>query len=337
VGVMGGLAIKKIIGKEGDRFSREEKLNYQSILKKAFGQNISFPVEIQEKETFGDLDVLVSNNHITIEEFHVKLKQIFLDKFEIQGFVSNSNIISYSIDNKQIDFIFTDIWAMPISYVYFSNNDFGNLLGRIARGLGLKFGHDGLHLPLVKNGNVIEEIRLSHNTRMILLFLGFSSNDIHYFFNDPYDLGFKTFEEMFEFVTRSKYFDGSKYDLDKLDQQNRIRNKKRKTYMNFIEWLNNNPEYKNKRPMDVIYFPSIEMQALEYFNCIEDYFYSIYNYELKNYIAKKFNGNLVRELTGFEGKELGNKIKELKNILTDDFIISNDIETIRRIIKNENN
>jgi len=307
---MGGLAIKKVIGREGDRFTREDKDLYKSVIKSIYPNEITFPEEIQSKETFGDLDVLISNE-VDKDEFHLSLFRAFNDKeIKVQGFTSNSNVRSYSIGDKQVDFIFTDKWIIPIAYHYYSNNDFGNLLGRIARNLGLKFGHDGLSLVVRRGDHFIKELRLSTDMRDILLFLGFHPWDIEEYFREG--LPFKDFETMYRFVIRSKYFDGSKYDLDKLNQINRIRNVKRKTYMEFIDFLDNNPELKGKKPEDVIHKPWIEQLALEVFDKYSEYNRIIFSVERETYGSMKFNGNLVMEWYGLKGKELGQFIATFK-------------------------
>lgn len=323
---MGGLAIKKVIGREGDRFTREDKTLYQSIIKSIASNDITFPEEIQSKETFGDLDVLVSNE-VDINTFDTDLTQAFKERgIEIQGFTSNANVRSYSIGEKQVDFIFTDKWIIPIAYHYYSNNDFGNLLGRIARNLGLKFGHDGLSLVIRRGDHFIKELNLSTDMRDILLFLGFHPWDIEEYFHEG--LPFKDFETMYRFVIKSKYFDGSKYDLDKLNQINRIRNVKRKTYMDFIDFLDNNPEIKSKKPEDVIHKPWIEQLALHVFDKYSEYNRIIFSVERDRYTSMKFNGNLVMEWYDLKGKELGQFIVTFKK--ENDFVSLPPSEIRRR-------
>lgn len=369
---MGGLAIKKVIGKEGRRISLIEKLELQKEITHIFyslstpsnnlsrmtGFHFSFIPEIQSKETFGDMDILVTTyfplkkdncfnihkevsifgyySNISTKQFlEIAMKNHFKEKY--QGVVKNSDTWSFAIDDMQLDFIFQDN-TLNMPKFYFSNNDMGNLIGRIARSIGLKFGHSGLFLPVrdYDNSHIIDELLLSNQWENILPFLGFSQKTINenliYF-----KKGFPTFEDMYKFVISSELFDGSKYDLDKLNQQNRIRNKKRKTYMDFIEYLNNHSEYKSKKP-DYILEDYWKLKCIQYFSKEEEYINILLEKEKRKNVSLKFNADIIKEITGLENKELGDFIKKFKanySIDTLDSMKSNDIRQLIEILNGQ--
>jgi hypothetical protein len=304
---MGGLAIKTITGKEARRITKDERNILIEKINKLFSSHffaVDVVTEIKEKETYGDIDFLTTAG--TKLYAIPYMKALFGDKY--QGVHKNGNIWSFAIDDAQIDFIFLseeDSESIEAAKFYFSNNDMGNLIGRIARSIGLKFGHKGLILPILDGENTIDEMVLETNYKEILYFLGFDYEKY------PLD-GFDTFLDMYNFITNSDLFDGSIYDLDKLNQANRIRNVKRKTYMDFIEFLNNNPELKNKKSFDPISKEFYKHRALLYFNKTKEYSTILMKNERKKLIAKKFYGKIVKELTGLEGIELGNFIKKFK-------------------------
>lgn len=327
---MGGLAIKKIIGREGDRFTRTELSEYKEIISGIFPSPMTcFPVEVSSKETFGDLDVLVDSTYVT-NNFEKYIRNGFEKHgIDVQGVAQNSNVYSFSIGNKQVDFVMLGT-NLAMAFHYYSNNDFGNLLGRIARNLGLKLGYNGLLLVIRDGDHYINEIKLTHDFKSILQFLGFGDRDIDFYFKLPG--GFNDFEELYRFVTRSKYFDGSKYDLDQLNQINRIRNVKRKTYMDFIDFLNSNPELKNKRPDDFIHQPYFQLEAVLGFGVSKSYIQAIYEVEANKYYSSKFNGDIVKEVTGFEGKELGNFISRFKKKYQKETLMYMSPDKIKRLI-----
>lgn len=330
---MGGLAIKKIIGREGDRFTRNELSEYKEIISGIFpSPMIIFPVEVESKETFGDLDVLVDSTYVN-NNFEKYIRDGFEKHgIEVQGVVQNSNVYSFSIGNKQVDFVTLNT-NLSMAFHYYSNNDFGNLLGRIARNLGLKLGYNGLLLVIRDGDHYINEIKLTHDFKSILEFLGFESSDIDFYFKLPG--GFNDFEELYRFVTRSKYFDGSKYDLDQLNQINRIRNLKRKTYMDFIDFLDNNPELKNKRPDDFIHQPYFQLEAVLRFGVSSSYIRAIYEVEENKYYSSKFNGNIVKEITRFDGKVLGEFISKFKRKFPKQTLMYMSPDKIRKLIENQ--
>jgi hypothetical protein len=311
---MGGLAVKEIIGVEGKRFDKELRDKFQRFIAEALRTSgiylFYFVTEHRGKDSFGDIDILVDSEY-PFEEFKDNLHYKFnSNSFEYQGEFKNDKVTSVAISGYQIDFISTPREDLRPSFTYYANNDLGNLLGRIAHGMGLLYGHQGLKLKVRdKDDHVIDDILLTTNEYEIMQFIGFSQGDT-ILFQHYTQVGFPDITSIYEFVTRSNMFDGSKYELDQLNQINRIRNKKRPTYMGFIQYLAENPDKKNKRPLHPLHKEYYQVKALEYFGKESDYFKVKLKLHKKEWIAMKFNGELVRGWYGLEGKELGEFIKD---------------------------
>ena len=127
----------------------------------------------------------------------------------------------------QIDFIITPDSEIEAAYNYFSYNDLGNLMGRIAHKFDTKYGQDGLRFVYRTEGKVLGEIKLSTDPVEICKFLGLK---------DFREAKLESLLDIFEYVRSSKYFNPFMYDMDELNKINRDRNKKRKTYMSFLDY-----------------------------------------------------------------------------------------------------
>lgn len=294
---MGGRAVIPIIGREADRITKEEKNNYLLLFK-----NLNyFPVrEIEEKEDFGDIDFLISNS-LTKKEVLTKVETLLINNnHSLTGHILNSDVISLAIDNKhQIDLIATD--KIILASHYYSDNDRGNLIGNIFHHLGFNYGHKGLYLILENT-----KLFLSDNTNDILSFLGYTASDILKV--TLTDNGFKTFEEMFEWVIRCPLFNSDYYKWENLNNENRTRNKKRSTYNKFLQYIQNK-SFNNP----VVSITAIRYYALEFFNKEKEYVEIIKRIEFNSSRKNIINGSIITEITGLKNEELGKFIAYLKN------------------------
>jgi len=187
----------------------------------------------------------------------------------------------------------------------------------------LKYGHDGLYLTVYLNSNRKENIFISDDNNKIFEFLGFDYN--------RYLKGFDTLEEIFDYIIDSKYFDSEMFDLENLNQKDRKRNRKRKTYNQFIEYIkvnNINKRYEFKHKNEYIedvdkFFPESKLiQKLEDLK-IKD--------SINQETNKKFNGKLVmKKYPDLKGKELGHIMSEFMKSFDDfkDYAINHTSEQI---------
>lgn len=299
---MGGHALKLV---ETRRCSREEFdsfcLEIKEVLKETFKQ-VKVPRFYNNKETFGDIDVIIAMNNFSgnIHEYigrNFKPKEIF----------HNGNCWSFDYKDIQVDFITTSSEHFESMCNYMSFNDLGNFIGRIAHGFGLKYGQKGLTYEHTFKNKNLGEIIVSKDYSKIFSFLGLSF--------ERWEKGFDNLEDIFTYIAESPYFNWEMFQMDQLNKINRDRNKKRASYTSFLEWMeenvaDDNHAYKFAEDKTAYFikindsFPEANIvtavRKLEYLEC------------KKLYIQSKFNGGDVMRRYGFEGKELGNKMNNFK-------------------------
>lgn len=325
---MGGNAIKNI-----KRYSKDDYLVLEkdviNKLKQKFSNVKNIPF-YSEKESFGDMDLIIEKPKPTKKE----LDQFLIDLFNTKEIYHNSDVVSFEYSEFQIDLIFTSKENIETSLFYFSYNDLNNICGKVYKQFDLKFGHKGLYFPLRGVYNTeISEILISKDCKKIYQFADFDYN--------RYLKGFKNLNEIFEFACSTKYFNSEKFQLENIGHQDRTRNRKRKTYMEFLKWLENS-NYK-----DVKY--KFNEDKTNYYQMIDNFFPEA-NFlkklnefkeqtELYKKINTKFNGNIIMELIPeLTGKSLGNFITNFKNSFKtkdgfNSFVLNNDQQTINDLIK----
>lgn len=299
------------------------------------------PKWYSNKENFGDLDVLIKSSTI-----NGNILDIINQLFKPSEVYNNNGVISFDYKEFQIDFIMTsdDKWETSINY--FSYNDLGNLIGRISYQMGFRFGHFGLKFVYLhdKGGRKTSKI-ISKNPRKIYEFLGFDY--------DRYLKGFNDLEDIFKFVANSRYFNRNIFNYDNLNHQNRTRNKKRKNYELFLDYIKTNKD---------ILFIDYEFKTKEFYINEAEKFFGVelnnlvnefnYRVERERLASEKFNGHIIMEKYGFKGKEIGIAInnfyehinsfysvsdKDILRNLRTNYINSADIDVLYEIFERVNN
>lgn len=320
---MGGNCIKNPYIR---RYNTDEyfKLCDDVIRKISFGDNTWLSVEVipsyRNKESFGDMDILYST--FTERPFTKnKIQEMFPDTKEI---VVNTNVTSFEYKEFQIDLIHVSNDIVDYAVNYFSFSDLGNLIGRIAHRFGLKHGHKGLFLPLRDGDNKFAEILLTDDYSTALKFLDL----------DPvkFKQGFDDLEDIFQYVTSSKWFHPDSYDLAERSHMHRTRDKKRVTYQKFLEHIKNwqgevIPINRNKQEyLEQIFdfFPGTQQQFKE----------KMAEISMNRIYKEKFNGILVSKITDLREKELGEFMKSLRNLFwfrPENIVYSTDLQIEQRI------
>jgi hypothetical protein len=321
---MGGSAIKSTPIR---RYNRAEFDNMAQHMIGRLGKhfkNVGVPLFYRNKPDFGDLDILVST-----DGFKKDMKEFIMDEFNPNEIHHNANVWSFDFQEFQIDIITCSAENFQVNLDYLSWNDCGNLLGKLAHAAGLKFGQSGLFYRHKIEGQKVGDIHITRDMKAICEVL-----DVDY---DTWANGFDEVEEIFEFITQSKYFDWRRVQLDQLDRINRERDKKRKTYAAFIEWIEINAQVEipdGEINKDIIFkevnkrFPEARLEANK--RRIN------YEHHRRLYINSKFNGKMVIDEFGFEGKELGDKLNCFRDYIEDafkdydSFILNNTEEEIMR-------
>ena len=275
---------------------------------------------IKNKDTFGDMDIVIKNNYDLLD-IQNKIQKCNLETFK------NGNILSFLNINKfQIDLIFVNELFFNYACHYFSWNDLGNLLGRTIKQYGFKHGWNGLYYVQRSGDHVIKEHLLSVNYLDIINILCL---DKYKFFN-----GFNTYEEMFDWLIASPLFISSIFKYENLNHTNRVRDRKRKSYNLFLDYLDSlddsikNKEFiklteEEKRSFVFSKFPKLKTEVEK----IDE------EIKFHNEVKTKFNGKLVMELTNLKSVELGNFIKYFKSYYTDEWIYNTSQHEINLVIK----
>ena len=292
------------------------------------GTRVACIASYGNKPDFGDVDFLIETDLLGTNW----VDEVLLH-FNPRAWVKNGNVLSFEYRGFQVDMIATKGDEFSWSLAYFSFNDLGNLIGRVAHKMGFKLGHNGLWYVLrdsEKSTHVIDEIRLTLSEwDRALAFLGFEP--------ERYHRGFQTMEEIFTFVTESSWFDRDIFLLENRNHASRIRDRKRKTYTAFLEWVEARPDL--KRHQWSADKSAHLVRADEVFAGFRGQREAAFEKMARNCaIRARFNGDLVRQLTGLQGADLGNHMRYLKALFPtptalESFVMTATEAQIGRFIK----
>lgn len=260
----------------------------------------------RDKSDFGDLDILI------LCESNLRKKEIsefIRTELNPKELVLNGGVFSFDVNDFQVDFILApDVETFRFAICYFSWNDLGNFIGRTAHRLGFKYGHDGLKYVMRDEDDpsyVISEVFLTKDHDEALEFLGFDSC--------THSVGFDTPEEIFEYAASSPYFSPASFMLSNRNHIARVRDRKRKMYNACVEY------YKEKFGVDENTTVEPLDKAAHLVRAFDKFpsFYSAYTNVMAKHIKHKayklvFNGKTVGAIYCVEGKELGAKMKMLR-------------------------
>jgi len=302
---MGGNALliynihtKRSTTEEHEKISKELKPR----IEKLFNTEVKFLKYFHKKESHGDLDILILNNG-NIGNISNKLKE----EFNIEHVNSNGGVYSFAYDNYQVDIIPQPLRNWETAPMFFDYDPTGNLMGKISKKFGLKYGFDGLVYPFRNfSGRLTKDIVISKNSERIFKFLGFDY--------ERYQKGFETVEDIFEWVINSKYFSVDNFLMDNLTHIDRKRNAKRKTYRGFLQYVEKHKIKSNfifDKNKD-LYFKKIEEEfpEINFLNQLDEF--KRKDNEIKE-ISERFNGVLImKKFPHLKGKELGNAITKFK-------------------------
>lgn len=261
----------------------------------------------RQKPDFGDLDILVSHPSFDSDKAAKSLAAVEVVKngpvISI-GVPINSDKPICSENVFQVDLIKIDAASFDYAAGYFSFNDLGNLIGRTAHSMGVSHRHDGLYYYLRDGDYKFREILLTKNYDEALYFLGYDPKQFR--------KGFDTLDEIFHYVANSTYFNPDIFLLHNRNAISRTRDRKRKTYMGFLDFCEKSTH------LSAFTYPDSKEFWLPTFFGNFPHFKAEYEQALSDLndqriVKQKFNGKLVAELTGLEGKLLGAFMKNFKD------------------------
>jgi len=331
---MGGRALKNTYTR---RYSKQEfetvSKELIDIIEKTF-KRAATPLYYHNKETFGDIDIIVDMNLNKV----VNIRDYINKTFKPNEIFHNGNCYSFDYKEVQVDFMTVSSEDFDSNYHYLAFNDLGNYIGRIAHRLGLKYGQEGLWYNHYQKNQNLGRVMISKDYREIFKFL-----DLDY---DRWLKGFDELEDTFEFVLTSKYFDSSMFQLDSLNRINRERNLKRASYMSFLDWINtNHPNVMGEFLDGPIEDFSRDRDSTKFLiktidNRFPDANFALHIKEIeyveakKAYVNAKFNGAMVMRKYGLEGAEIGKALKDFRRSIEadgysfDDYLLAETQENI---------
>lgn len=263
--------------------------------------NLELIPAYKTKASFGDADIVYSTEND--EPFSVTE----LDKeFNPTRIVKNGEVITLDYKELQIDLIHAKQSCFSYAHDYYSYNDCGNFVGKLARHFGLSHGHKGLYLPIRDEencGNLIDSVLVTEDFYATLEFVGLDYTKFY--------AGFETMEDVYRYIQTSPYFSTESYKLENISSIGRIRDRKRESYRNFLKF---NESYAG---------PSISKveDKTVFFECIFNAFPDakprfdavMKEYVFKKAVREKFNGDIVKKHTGLTDSNLGIFMKHLKS------------------------
>lgn len=330
---MGGNALKTVnvesVRLDADEYFREinQLVDTLNLNHKAEFKLIS---AYRNKPNFGDADILVRCESTEWEKILTSMKDL--------PHYKNGKVFSFGhklSDGRvfQVDLIYCGNTkeGMNCEMDYYCFNDLGNLVGRLAHLLGFKYGHQGLVYVIrdpENHAQVVDELTITRDTKTIHEFLGLD--------HSRYQQGFDDLEDIFKWVSSSRFFHPRIYLLENVNAVSRVRDAKRKTYTAFLEWsgaldASQYTEYvdatKSALRKATLYGILANDAALgEKYNRVMAKFYRYHTYKTL------FNGDIVREVTGYNGKELGNFMLTHKEKFSQEFVLANP-RTVKDLIK----
>lgn len=293
------------------RLPRERYLRLESQVRAYLDAKIPeayrIPRFYANKPDFGDMDVLVSD--AAGGSWSAVRDQLMAD-LGIERSKQNGPVFSAVYRDFQLDFIKCAPASLEITYHYMSFNDVGNLVGKIFRRLGLKYGNDGLSYVFRRrsNENYTHEIPVSDDIDAILALIGVDVSQWH--------RGFDELDQVFAWVIASPYFSVDPYLSPQRAMRSRLR--KRPTVEKFVNYLRAHNVTKSYAylgrddylPAIAERFPGADLlQKIDHQVALE---------ERDNRITEKFNGKLVMQwFPELRGKGLGEFIVAFKKQFDD--------------------
>lgn len=310
---MGGQALKSAPTKRLLKTDYEQvSAHVQSALREKFGARAEIIVAYRDKEDFGDCDVLVEREKVLPNEGNIlgmQQDEAFASVFEFtqqmnaREVVVNDNIVSFDYRSSpndpvgfQVDLIITPRDEIDVALNFFSYNDLGNLIGRVAHKMGCSYGHRGLIYPMRDKDHIIAMIELSRDPDQMLAFLGYDAKRYHQ--------GFNNLEEIFDFVCSGEFFNPDIFLLENRNNKSRTRDKKRPTYQKFLKYLETleNPKRTDFPEDKSVWLP----RMFSFFpNAQQKIDQALAEEKVKNDFRGVFNGEIFTEKTGVVGKDLG--------------------------------
>jgi hypothetical protein len=206
------------------------------------------------------------------------------------------------VDGIQVDIIMVSPDLLDMGLSYFAWSDLGNLMGRTSRRMGFRYGHKGLSLQLPQG----KRIPVSSEPRAIFSFLGYDFQ--------RWQSGFDSLGEMFKFVATGEFFNPDSYLWHNLNHSTRVRNRKRKSYAMFLDWVGKwgGPKFDFSDTDDAQWEKRADCHFGTHWREARRSFFEEETRAKRR--RRIFNGGLVAETTGLRGEALGRFMRAVREM-----------------------
>lgn len=274
----------------------------------------------RSKADFGDLDLLVDRTAVAIHGGHEALRAWAENTCLTREMVDNGPVLSLeyrttptSREGFQVDLILAPAEEFDFSLAYFSFNDLGNLIGRTAHKMGFKYGHNGLLYPFRDGTHLFGDVLVSRDLDQSLQFLGYAPERFHQ--------GFEHLDDIFDYVVQSDYFNPAMFLLENRNHASRTRDRKRKTYRDFLEWIAQRPDLLAYPWADRDDLPARDQEKQRFLTRALDQFpdfaarldTATHRRDVAAVVRARFNGERVAAWTGLSGRALGQFMAHLRH------------------------
>lgn len=339
---MGGLALKAYDVKrlEGDDYASACASALTAVNAVLSAHNISAPARLipsyRQKTSHGDVDIVVSNELLGVLNA-AKIASSVGKELGVSDaqFKVNDYVVSVAAPHPdggfyQLDLLLFKPESLDFAHAYMSWNDVSTLLLRIAAPLQLSIGPNGLSYVVREEKAEPARIILTRDFKKTLEFF-----QLDY---ERWSKGFDSLDEIYAFIASCPSVTKKNFDLQMMQSSVRKGFAKRPGYLGFLEWLDHNP-ITHKKFNWRAYLQNQKSTLWETFPGAKDQYDAfIATLERKRAVSSAFNGKMVMEITGFEGKALGEFIIAYKashgsQAAFEEFVVSSDREGVCAAIR----
>lgn len=301
---MGGKALSINLNK----MSREDYENFLSFLmpklKEKLPKNTFLNIPYYfDKKSFSDVDIIVSDEN-NIRE---KIIEFFVQEGS-KKHVQRKDMLFFELNGVQIDIMIYKKESIYFARDFYSYNDLVSLfVKKVCSSKNLILLPDGLFYRRKNDKSQHQKVLITNNFDEVLSFMDF---DV-----EKFRLGFKSKYDMYAFIIKSKHFSRWKFNKDYFKKIDTISYKNRVIFKAIIDMINS----KEKAPEKL---PSLLNDAIENFPLFKEKLQEIEKSEKRiKKVKRYFNGNTIKEETGYNKIEIGNFIAFIRDQVDGDIYL----------------
>ena len=284
------------------------------------------------KASFGDVDLLVSHPLQPLD-----VRRLFASS----AVAVNGPVLSFEYEGHQVDLIDVGEGSFDMARFTYSYGDMGMTLGMVAVRVGLKLGYQGLSVVLDSH-----RLKLSSELPAILGFLGLDL--------ERWERGFVTDGEVFAFIASSRFFRPSMFlrSVQRGNQGERKAAVKRGMFADFLQYVQahyaeeggevgEEREEKLQCSEESDYcdeWPSaeeVQEEAVRFFGKEREAAEKRQALDRARLIKERWNGRVVAEKTGLQGKELAGFMAHCRRQVRDEALAAMTAEEVGQLIAGE--